>query len=74
MYINLYTIGLTGVTELGTVTCHFAPNRRRFHWSISQWILLRRKQMFGKSLRSSLSLFVPSFIFFQHFASMMSPF
>ena len=51
MYINLHTIGLTGATELGTVTFHFAPNRRRFHWSISQWILLRRKHIFGKSLK-----------------------
>ena len=40
MYIDLYTIGLTGVTEWGTVTFHFAPNRRRFHKSISRWILL----------------------------------
>ena len=64
MYIDLHTIGLTGATELDTVTCHFAPNRRRFHWSISQWILLRWKHIFGKSLRSSLYLFVPSFKFF----------
>ena len=74
MYINLHTIALTGAAELGTVTCHFAPNRRLFHWSISQWILLRRKHIFGKSLRSSLSLFVPSFGFYQHSASMISPF
>ena len=74
MYINLHTIGLTGATELGTVTSHFAPNRRRFHWSISQWILLRRKHIFIKSLKSSLSLFVPSFRFFQHPASTISPF
>ena len=50
MYIHLQTIGLIGVTELGTVTCHFAPNQSRFHWSISRWILLRRKNIFGKSL------------------------
>ena len=68
MYINLHTIGLTGATELGTVTCHFAPNRRRFHWLISQWILLRRKHIFGKSLKSSLGLFVPSFRFFSTFS------
>ena len=74
MYINLHTICLTGATELGTVTCHFASNRRRFHWSISHWILLRQKHIFGKSLRSSLSLFAPSFRFFQHLASMISPF
>ena len=47
MYIHLHTIGLIGMTELGTATFHFAPNRRRFHWSISQWILLRRKNLFG---------------------------
>ena len=58
MYIHLHTIGLIGVTELGTVTCHFVPNRRQFHWSISRWILLRRKNIFGKSLKSNLSLFV----------------
>ena len=66
MYIHLHTIGLTGVTELGTVTVNFAPNRRRFHWSISRWILMRRKNIFDESLKSSLSLFVPSFRFFQH--------
>ena len=49
VYIHLHTIGLTGVTELGTVTFHFAPNRRRFHWSISRWILLLLKNNFGKS-------------------------
>ena len=67
MYIHLQTIGLIGVTELGTVTCHFAPNQSRFHWSISRWILLRRKNIFGKSLKSSLSLFVLSFRFFYIF-------
>ena len=64
MYIHLHTIGLTGVTELGTVTFHFAPNRRRFHWSISRWTLLLRKNIFGKRFQSSLSLFVPSFRIF----------
>ena len=49
IYIHLHTIGLIGITELGTATFHFAPNRRRFHWSISQWILLRRKNLIGKS-------------------------
>ena len=44
MYIHFHTIGLIGVTELDTVTLHFAPNQRWFHWSISLWILLRRKK------------------------------
>ena len=74
MYIHLHMIGLIGVTELGTVTFHFAPNRRRFHWSISWWIFLCRTHVFGKSLKSSLSLFVASFRFFQHLSSMISPF
>ena len=74
MYIHLHTIGLIGVTEIGTVTCHLVPNRRRFHWSISRWILLCRKNIFGKSLLSCLSLFVPSFRFFQHLENMTSPF
>ena len=52
MYIHLHTIGLTGVTELGTVTFHFAPNRRRFHWSISRWILLLRKKDFSVKVSS----------------------
>ena len=34
MYFHLHTIGLIGVTELGTVTFHFEPNRRQFHWSM----------------------------------------
>ena len=29
MYIHSHTLGSIGVTELGTVTFHFAPNRRR---------------------------------------------
>ena len=44
--IHLHAIGLTGATELGTVTCHFAPNQRRFQWSIFWWILLRRNNIF----------------------------
>ena len=59
IYIHLHTICLIGMTELGTATFHFAPNRRRFHWSISQWILLRGKNLFGKSYKSNLSLFLP---------------
>ena len=74
MYIISYTIGLIGVTELGTATFHFAPNRRRFHWSISRWIWLRRKNIFSKSLRSSLSLFEPSFIILQALTNIVSPF
>ena len=61
MYIHLHTIGLTGVTELGTVTFHFAPNLRRFHWSISRWILLIRKNIFGKSFKSSFSFICAEF-------------
>ena len=68
MYIHLHTIGLTGVTEVGTVTVHFGPNRRRFHWSISRWLLLLRKNIFGKSFQSSSSLFVPSCRFFFTFS------
>ena len=71
MYIDLHTIVLTCVTELGTVTFHFAPNRRRFHLSISRWILLLRKNIFGKSFHPSLSLFVPIFRIFKHLANML---
>ena len=53
---------------------YLAPNRRRFHWSISQRILLRRKNIFDKCFKSSLSLFMPSFRFFQHLANTISPF
>ena len=68
------TVGLIGVTELGTVACHFAPNRRRFHWSNSRWILLRRKNIFGKRLKLSFSLFVASFRFFQPLENTISPY
>ena len=51
MYIHLHTIGLTGATELGTVTCHLAPNQRRFWWSISRWILLRRNNIFARKFQ-----------------------
>ena len=54
MYIHLHTRGLTGATELGTVTCHFAPNQCRFLWSISWWILLRRNNIFGKMFKVEL--------------------
>ena len=74
MYIHLHRIGLTGAMELGTVTCHFAPPRRQFHWSISRWILLRRKNIFSESLKSSLSLFGQSFRFFQHLANVIFSF
>ena len=40
LYIHLHTIFLIGVTELGTVTFHFARSRRRFYRS------LRRKLFF----------------------------
>ena len=46
MYMHSYAIGLIGATELGTVTLHFVQNLRRFHRSISRWILLRRKYIF----------------------------
>ena len=71
MYSPLHMIGVIGVTDLGIVTFHFAPNRRRFHWSISRWILLCRKHVFSKSLKSSLSLFVPSLRFFHHLANII---
>ena len=61
IYIHLHTIGLIDAMELGTVTYHFAPNRRRFHSLISLWILLHRNNVFGRSLMSSFSLFVRSF-------------
>ena len=66
MYIHLHTIGLIGVTVLGTVTCHLAPNRRRFHWSISQWILLHRKIIFCKSLKFICADFQIFAIFWKH--------
>ena len=54
MYIHLHTIGLIGMTELSTAKFYFAPNRRRFHWSISQWILLRLKKSFWQKLKGEL--------------------
>ena len=63
MYIHLHTIGLIGMTELGTATFHFAPNRRWFHWSISQWILLRRKKSFRQKLKGELKFISAIFTF-----------
>ena len=74
MYIHSHLIGLIDMTELGTVTFNFAPNRRRFHWSIFRWTWLCRNKFFGKGLRSSLSLFVPSFIIFQPLTNIVSQF
>ena len=64
MYIHLHTICLTGATELGTVTCHFAPNQRRFQWSISRWILLRRNNVFGKKFQVGLQFICAEFQIF----------
>ena len=61
MYIHLHTMGLIGVTKLGTVTFHDVPNRRRIQWSVSRWDIFAPKNIFDDSLKSSLSLFVPSF-------------
>ena len=66
MYIHLHTIGLTGATELGTVTCHFAPNQRRFQWSISRWVLLRRNNIFGKKFKVELKFICAEIQIFQH--------
>ena len=64
MYIDLHTIGLTGATELGTVTCHFAPNQCRFQWSISWWILLRGNNIFGKKFKVELKFICAEFQIF----------
>ena len=64
MYIHLHTIGLTGAAQLGTVTCHFAPNQRRFQWSISRWILLRRNHIFIKKLKVELKFICAEFQIF----------
>ena len=73
MYIHLLKIGLIGMTELGTVAFHFATNWRRINGSISRWILLlHRKNIFDKSFKSSLSLFVLQI--FQHLENMISSF
>ena len=64
MYIHLHTIGLTGATELGTVTYHFAPNQRRFQWSISRWILLRRNNIFVKMFKVELKFICAEFQIF----------
>ena len=74
MYIHLHTVGLTGATQLGTVTCHFAPNQRRFQWSISRWILLRRNKIFIKKFKVELQFILPSFRFLQHQENMISLF
>ena len=64
MYNHLHTIGLTGATELGIVTCHFAPNQRRFQWSISRWILLRRNNIIGKKFKVELKFICAEFQIF----------
>ena len=64
MYIHLHTICLTGATELGTVTCHFAPNQRRFQWSIFRWILLRRNNIFGIKVQVELKFICAEFQIF----------
>ena len=67
MYIHSHTIGLIGVTELGTVTFHFAPNRRRFHWSVSQWILLHRKNIFQLKFKVELKFICAEVQYFSTF-------
>ena len=64
MYIHLHMMCLTGATELGTVRCHFAPNQRRFQWSISRWILLRRNNIFGKKFKVELKFICAEFQIF----------
>ena len=64
MYIHLHTIGLIGATELGTHACHFAPNQRRFQWSISRWILMRRNNIFGKKFKVELKFICAEFQIF----------
>ena len=64
MYIHLHTIGLTGATELGTVACHLAPNQRRFQWSISRWLLLRRNNIFDKKFKVELKFIIAEFQIF----------
>ena len=68
MYIHLHTICLTGVTELGTVTIHLSPNWRRFHWSISRWIFLLRKNIFGKKFPVELKFICAEFQIFLTFS------
>ena len=64
MYIHLHTIGLTGVTELGTVTFHLRQIGADFTGRFLGGYCCFEKNIFEKSFKSSLSLFVPSFRFF----------
>ena len=64
MYIHLHTIDLIGAPELGTVTCHFAPNQRRFQWLISRWILLRRNNIFSNKFKVELKFICAEFQIF----------
>ena len=64
MYIHVYTIGLTGATELGTVACNFAPNQRRFQRSISRWILFCRNNIFGQKFKVKLKFICAEFQIF----------
>ena len=64
MYSHLHKIGLTGATELGTVTCHFAPNQCRLQLTISWWILLRRNNIFGKKFKVELKCICAEFQIF----------
>ena len=61
MYIHWHTIGFIGVTELGTVTFHLAPNRHRFHLSISRGYGCVEKKIFVSKKKFSLehSPFLP---------------
>ena len=66
MYIHLHTIGLIGMTELGTATFHFAPNRRRFHWSISHDFsmgIVASKKSFWQKLKVELKFISAIFTF-----------
>ena len=55
MHIHFHMINLIDMTELGTaVTFYIVPNRCRFHWSISRWILLCRKHFRKKSFEVEL--------------------
>ena len=62
MYIHLHTTGLlSGIMYSSILFCAKSASISLvvFRW----WILLRRKNIFGKSQQSGLSLFVQSFSF-----------
>ena len=61
MYTYFHTIALIGVTEVGTVTFDFCAKSASISLVDFSAAIKTSKNTFGKSLKSRLSLYLPSF-------------